>query len=48
MKKEAMLAKIEAEPDQGKRIWTLIQYIMENGSQEVKDQAEKVLKAATA
>jgi hypothetical protein len=45
---DKQLEKIEAEPDQDKRIMMLIQYIIERGSAEDKNRAEDILRTATA
>lgn len=46
MKKETMLAKIKAEPDQWKRMWLMIQYVSEYCSTEEKNSLEKFIREA--
>ena len=42
-KRERMKQKIEAEPDQWKRTWLMIQYVCEFGTTEQKDSMEKFI-----
>jgi hypothetical protein len=45
-KQDRMMQKIEAEPEQWKRIWLMIQYVCEFGTTEQKDSVEKLIEKA--